>query len=150
VGGKPQDVGRQTGQKFQIADPHNYVELLVTKSNYAAKLPAPIYFRRGAGGALAYVELGTERIEGIANKLLEQLAGNEAEGRHYSRRDLLYEKSAKPIADAIKETVPSFNRVRDINLAVDHLLSRGLLKETGRAGKTGPEKIILRVFEPAG
>jgi hypothetical protein len=91
-----------------------------------------------------------ERIEGFANKLLNHLAVNEAAGRHYSKRDLLYEKSAKPIADAIKKTVPGFNRVRDFNLAIDNLLSEGLLKEDRRAGKTGPEETILTVFEPAG
>jgi hypothetical protein len=48
----------KTAEKFQVADPHNYVVMDVTKSNYAAKLPAPIYFRRGAGGALTHVELG--------------------------------------------------------------------------------------------
>jgi hypothetical protein len=140
----------KTGQKFYVAEPYNFVEFAITKSNYAPKLPAPVYFRRGAGGALTYVDLANERVRGIAEKLLDHLAKEEADGRHFSRRDLLYAKEAKPIIDNIKEMVTGFSRVRDINLAVDHMLQAGGLKEDWVKGKTGPEKTILRVIATAG
>lgn len=140
----------QMAKNFQVADPHNYVVLDVTKSNYAAKLPAPMYFRRCLGGALTYVDLTSERIKGVADRLLELLAQEAKGDRYFSRRDLLYEKEAKPITDAIKETVTGFSRVREINLAINHLLAAGWLREEGLKGKTGPEKTILRVVTMAG
>src|SRR5208337_707384 len=100
-------------------------ELDITKSNYAAKLPAPIYFRRGAGGALTYIDLATERARGIAESLLERLAEEQAGGHNFSRRDLLYGKEAGSVIDDLKKVVAGFHRVRDINLAVDHLLQGG-------------------------
>jgi hypothetical protein len=141
----------KTAEKFRVTDPRNYVVLDVTKSNYAPKLPAPMYFRRGAGGALTYVDLAAERVREIADRLLERLAEEEAAGRHFSRRDLLYNKEAKHIIDNLKKTVQGFNRVRDINMAVDHMLEAGWLKEAQvRRAKTGPEKTILQVVATAG
>jgi len=127
------------------------VVLDVTKSNYAPKLPAPIYFRRGAGGALNYVDLAAERVSEIAERLLDRLAEEEADGRHFSRRDLLYGKEARHIIDKLKEEVVGFQRLRGINWAVDHLLEGGWLKEIKVTGaKTGPGKTILRVIATAG
>ena len=62
------------------------------------------------------------------------------------------ERRRKHIIDDIKGTVPEgFNRLRDINLAVDHLLKLGRLKEDKlRGAKTGPEKTILRVIGTKG
>jgi AAA domain/DnaB-like helicase N terminal domain len=140
----------KTAEKFQVTEPHNFVVLDVTKSNYAPKLPAPIYFRRGAGGALTYVDLAAERVRVCAERLLERLSEEAAGGRHFSRRDLLYSKEAKHIIDGIKEMVPSFSRVRDINQAMDHLLEAGWLEEVKVKGvKTGPGKTILRVVATA-
>jgi replicative DNA helicase len=141
----------KTAEKYQVADYHNYVVLDVTKSNYAPKLPAPIYFRRGAGGALNYVDLAAERVSEIAERLLDRLAEEEADGRHFSRRDLLYGKEARHIIDKLKEEVVGFQRLRGINWAVDHLLEGGWLKEIKVTGaKTGPGKTILRVIATAG
>jgi replicative DNA helicase len=140
----------ETAKKFQVAEPHNYVVLDVTKSNYAPKLPAPIYFRRGAGGVLTYVDLAADRVRGIAEKLLDRLAEEEADGRHFSRRDLLYEKEARRVIDKLKEEVVGFQRLRDINWAVNHLLEGGWLKEIKVTGaKTGPGKTILQVIATA-
>ncbi|MBM4275393.1 MAG: AAA family ATPase [Deltaproteobacteria bacterium] len=141
---------RETAKNFQIADPRNYVVMDVTKSNYAPKLPEPIYFRRGAGGALTHVDLAAERIRIIAEGLLDGLAAESAKGRHFSRRDLLYMDEPKHIIDSIKKTVTGFNRVRDIGWAVDQLLEHGWLKEApARKAKTGPEKLILQVVGTA-
>lgn len=140
----------EMGKNFQVPAPHNYVVLEVTKSNYAPKLPGPVYFRRGAGGALTYVDLASERIKEIAKKLLDRLAEEQTAGRHFSRRDLLYGKEAKSIIDDLKEVVPGFQRLRDINMAVDYLLEAGWLKEVPiRKAKTGPEKTVLRVVATA-
>ena len=65
--------------------------------------PLPIYFRRGDGGALAYVDLAAERVQGIAETLLDLLNQEGVLGRYFSRRDLLYSNEAKSIVDAIKE-----------------------------------------------
>jgi len=139
-----------TAKTFQVTDPRNFVMLDVTKSNYAPKLPAPIYFRRVEGGALTYVELGADRVWGIAEKLMNLLSEEEVSGRHFSRRDLLYDEEAKHITDGLKKAVQGFNRVRDINLAVDHLLKAGWLKEDQvKMSKTGPPKTILRVIATA-
>ena len=101
----------KTAEKFRVTDPHNFVVLDVTKSNYAPKLPAPIYFRRGAGGALTYVDLAADRVRAIADRLLDRLSKEEAAGRHFSRRDLLYNKEAKHIIDDLRKIVQGFNRV---------------------------------------
>jgi len=141
----------ETANKFQVADPRNYVVMDVTKSNYAPKLPAPIYFRRGEGGALSYVNLGSERVEEISDKLLNRLAEEEAAGFFFSRRDLLYEDRAKLVIDHIKKEQGAFNRVKDVNWAVDHLLHAGLLEEVKMSvAKTGPPKKVLRVVGPEG
>ena len=103
----------KTADKFQVDEPHKYVVVDVTKSNYAAKLPAPIYFRRCEGGALTYVDLSSERITGVADQLLDRLIQEAKGGRYFSRRDLTYEEQAKPITDAIKDKVTGFKRVRD-------------------------------------
>jgi hypothetical protein len=141
-----QTMDRETARNFQIADPRNYLVLDVTKSNYAPKLPAPVYFRRCAGGALTHVDLAADRVRVIAKMLLGRLSKEQVEGRHFSRRDLLYGKKAIHIIDDIKDIVSRFNRQKDINWAVDHLLDSGWLKEDPvRQAKTGPEKTIMRV-----
>jgi hypothetical protein len=139
----------KTAEKYEIADPHNYVVLDVTKSNYAAKLPAPIYFRRGAGGALTYVDLRHERISGIADRLFNLLTQEEAAGRYFSRNDLLYRTSAKPVMDALKESIAGFSRLRDVGMALDHLLEGGWLTEVLLKGKSGPGKTVFRTIENA-
>jgi hypothetical protein len=138
-----------TAKKFNLAAPHNYVVMDITKSNYTAKLPAPLYFRRGAGGALTFVDLVAGRAHNIGERLLALLTAEERHGRHFSRRDLLYGKGVKGLVDGIKEAVPDLIRVRDINTAVDHLLAAGWLEEVNiRQAGPGATKTILRVIRP--
>ncbi|MHB9075693.1 MAG: hypothetical protein ACYC6G_19490 [Desulfobaccales bacterium] len=57
----------------------------------------------------------------------------------------------KPIIEALKNEIEGFNRIRDVNLALDHLLKNGWLREVKVAGaKTGPAKTILQVVAAAG
>ena len=122
-----------TAEKFQISDPYNYIELCITKSNYAPKLPEPVYFRRGAGGALCHVDLAAERVLKLARKLVELL--DPAEEEPFSRNDLIHEPKGKGIADKLKKADQGFIRIKDINRAVDHAKEAGWLSETTRKGK---------------
>lgn len=134
----------KTAGKFQISDHYNYIELFITKSNYAAKLPAPVYFRRGVGGALCHVDLSAERVLKLARKLVELL---DAEEKPFSRNDLIQEPKGKGIADKLKGTVARFKRLKDINLAVDYAMEAGWLSESYQIGKKGRGKSILKVTE---
>jgi len=134
----------KTAEKFQVADPHKFVEMDVTKSNYAPKLPGPVYFRRGTGGALAYVDLAAKRVQELARKLVRLL---DSEDEPFSRNDLIYEKRGKVIADALKEAVQGFNRIKDINHAVDFAIESEWLLEIHKKGNKGRGKSILRVTE---
>jgi hypothetical protein len=133
-----------TAKKFRISDSYKFIELCITKSNYAPKLPEPVYFRRGVGGALCHVNLAAERVQGIARKLVELLA---AEAESISRNDLIYEEKGKAISEKLKEVVSGFSRVKDINRAVDHAMEAGWLTETPQTGKKGRSKSILQVTE---
>lgn len=133
-----------TAEKFQISDPHNFIELCITKSNYAPKLPAPVYFRRGVGGALCHVDLSAERELKLARKLVELLT---PESESFSRNDLIQEPKGKGIAEKLKGVVQRFNRLKDINEAVDHALKAGWLEEIYKKGKKGRGKSVLRVTE---
>jgi replicative DNA helicase len=133
-----------TAKTFQIPDPRNFVMLDVSKSNYAPKLPGPIYFRRGVGGALSHVDLSAERVLMLARKLLELLA---AKTESFSRNDLIYEKKGKAISDKLKEAVSGFSRAKDINLAVDYAKEARWLSEIHQTGKKGRGKSILQVTE---
>ena len=134
----------KTAEKFQVADPHNYVVMDVSKNNYSPKLPGPVYFRRGAGGALAYVDLAAERVQELARRLVGLLA---AEEEPFSRNDLIYEKKGRVIAEELKGAIQGFNRIKDINQAVDHAIEAGWLSETPQKGKKGRAKSILLVTE---
>ncbi len=94
--------------------------------------------------------LGAERAKGLTDKLLNRLAEEEALGNFFSRRDLLYGSKAKLIIDDLREATQGFNRVRDINWVIDHMLQSGWLKEIKVKPKTGPEKTILQVVATAG
>jgi hypothetical protein len=137
----------KTGEKFQVSDPHNYVVLDVTKSNYAPKLPAPIYFRRVSGGALVHVDLVMERAKTLALELVTLL---KTQLEPLSRNDLIYEKKGKEITDELKETVEGFNRVKDINLAVDYALRSEWLTEIRQTNSGGRPKLVLMVNETGG
>ncbi len=132
----------KTAEKFQVSDPRMYVVLDVTKSNYAPKLPAPIYFKRGSDGELMYVDLAVERLNTLTLKLVELL---EINSESFSRNDLIYEKRGKEIADELKETVSGFNRVADINRAINHGLRSGWLFETRQSSTRGRGKLVLKV-----
>ena len=134
----------KTAGKFQISDHYNFIELFITKSNYAPKLPEPVYFRRGAGGALCHVDLSAERVLKLARKLVELL---DADGEPFSRNDLIYEKKGKAISDKLKEAVSGFSRAKDINRAVDYAMEAGWLAEIHQTGKKGRGKSILQVTE---
>jgi hypothetical protein len=141
----------KTAGRFKLPDPHNYLIMDVTKSNYTPKLPGPIYFRRGAGGALAYADLATERAKSFSNKLFDLLVQEEAVGHQHSRRDLLYgdTEGVKAIITGLKDGAEGFNRVRDISLAVDYLLGNGWLQEKQVQGaQKGPRKTILKTVAP--
>ena len=137
----------KTADKFQVDEPHKYVVVDVTKSNYAAKLPAPIYFRRCEGGALTYVDLSSERIKGVADQLLDRLIQEAKGGRYFSRRDLTYEEQAKPITDAIKDKVTGFKRVRDINNAATCCKPDGCGRSRSGLPKPGLRKSSYRSFQ---
>ena len=131
----------KTAKKFQVTDPHNYVVLDVTKSNYAPKLPAPIYFRRGEVGRSPMLTWPPSGVRGsligfwTAWPKRKRLAAISHGGTCFTTR-----KRSTSLT-IIKETVQGFNRVRDINMAVDHMLEAGWLKEDKvREAKTGPGK----------
>jgi hypothetical protein len=132
----------KTAEKFQVADPQKYVVLDVTKSNYAPKLPAPIYFKRGSDGELMYVDLAVERLNALTLKLVDLL---EIQTEPFSRNDLVYEKRGKEIADELRETVSGFSRVTDVNRAIDHGLRAGWLFETRQNSTRGRGKLVLKV-----
>lgn len=134
----------KTAEKFQISDPYNFIELCITKSNYAPKPSEPVYFRRGVGGALCHVDLAAERVLKLARKLVELL---DAEEEPFSRNDLIQESKGKGIAEKLKGVVQRFNRIKDINRAVDHALQTGWLEETYQKGKKGRGKSVLQVTE---
>jgi RecA-family ATPase len=132
----------KTAEKFQISDPDNFIELCITKSNYAPKLPEPVYFRRGLGGALRHVDLAAERVQELARKLVELLA---TEGESFSRNDLIQEQKGKGISDELKKVAQRFNRIKDVNRAVDFAMEAGWLSETYQKGKKGRGKSILQI-----
>ena len=110
-------------------------------SNYAPRLPAPVYFRRGQHGGLSFVDLVAERTQVIAKKLVELLA---AEPETISKNELIYQTRGKAIADNVKENVAGFSRAKDLNDAVAYALEAGWLKverQTG-VGHRGKELLV--------
>ena len=116
----------------------------VTKSNYAPRLPAPIYFRRSADGAMCHVDLGAERKEEIAQKLVQMLGESEKE---FSRNELVYREGSKDIREKLKHEITNFNRIKDRNDAIDYALISGWLREKTAHAKKGKAKIVLEVTE---
>ncbi|WP_028313221.1 AAA family ATPase [Desulfatibacillum aliphaticivorans] len=123
-------------KKYGVGNPKDYVEISVTKSNYAPKPNTEFYWKRGQGGALKYVSLEEIRLDVMARELVGIIIDK---GLKLSRRDIEREDNGKALADAIKEKYKTFSRRDDSNSVVNHAIKKGWLEEvkvpTGRTHK---------------
>lgn len=131
-----------TAKKFSIIDPQNFVEFVITKSNYAPRLPAPVYFCRGQWGELSFADLIAERTKAIASRLVELL---DTEAEPITENELLHRIRGKAIADKIKEDVEEFNRVKDLTDAMTFAKEAGWLFSKTQRGQGHRGKTIIEV-----
>jgi hypothetical protein len=129
-----------------ISNPALFCKVSVTKSNYAERRPAPIYFQRDTGrtgGVLREVDLQTSKREiqaGMlehAGKALAGLIGENEAG--LSKRDILRLTSGKEIRDALQDEFPQHMKNRnDIEAAFDVVVAKGWIniESTPIGGKT--------------
>ena len=111
---------------FDIHDPRPYLEFDILKSNYAPALPAKLFFKRGANGLLEHVNLRADRAQAMAEHLCTLLAREQSS---LTRRELTGQASGKAVAEGMKEAFGGFVRSRDMALAINCALERGLLFE---------------------
>jgi replicative DNA helicase len=115
-----------TANRYGINNPKQYICVDLVKSNYAAQLSAPMYFKRDAGGVLVYAALEADRLENMATELVEAMRQHD---ESFSRRELRQDKRAKPVVDALKEVYGKFDRHRELDALVDYALDKGWLVE---------------------
>lgn len=120
----------------------NYIELSLVKSNYSKTLNHSIFYKISDCGVLEYFTPGKNRQDNIARTLADTLSEYASENQFFTRRELLKEKTGKPIADAIKENIEAFKR-GELNNAIDRAFELGLLSErTEHTGKTIKKLLI--------
>lgn len=128
-----------TAKRYGIDNPKQYICIDLVKSNYAAQLPAPMYFKRTEGGVLVYAALEADRLENMAIEMIEALRNQE---KAFTRRQLRQDKAGKPVIDALKEVYGKFDRHREIDALVDYAIDQGWLRE-----KQSGQQIKLEVQE---
>lgn len=124
-------LSEDSAKRYDISDHRAYVEFDVTKSNYAAQLPAKFIFKRTENGLLEYAALESDRRSGIKKLLHEELMVHSGE---FSRRDLIRKnKGCDVILEKIEADFPTFRRSSELNGFLDELIKNELIEE-----KTGP------------
>ncbi|MBU0513661.1 MAG: helicase RepA family protein [Proteobacteria bacterium] len=125
-------------QKYAV-ELWQFIAFQVAKSNYAPTLPALVYLKRGPFGVLEQVHLEAERLKSMAEYLADLLAGDEGQ---YSRRDLKQYKTAKDIAQAMKDACWRFNRKSDFPRVVDFSIENGLFELVSIGTGRRPKEVI--------
>jgi hypothetical protein len=137
----------QEKANYYDVDPREYIELDLVKSNYSAKLPHSVYFKRGAFGTLEPANLSEQRIEIIAKRMVELLAESEANGTQFSRRELAKNKSAQQIRETLDKEIMKFTVASDLPHAIDHALKAHWLQEVPiQMGTNRQIKKVLHVL----
>lgn len=131
--------------KFDDVNPRDYVEVDISKANYTAKLPNSVYFRRGDGGILEPVNLGMDRIKGVAEALAYELSL--LIEQPVSRGDLIKKRGqGKVISATLKDSI-ALNHKRDMSNAIIYGLREGLFHEYEIDSTGGKPKNVLRITE---
>jgi len=125
--------------------PNEYVEFAITKSNYAPKLPEPIYFKRGLHGVLSPLPARRNKMDIQAEYLADLIANQE-----YSRREIEKSVIGKDVREAMKERFTGWKRT-DFDKTVKHAIQGGWMNEIeSSTGHTGRPKLILEKIQQSG
>ncbi|RJR40791.1 MAG: hypothetical protein C4576_19700 [Desulfobacteraceae bacterium] len=130
----------QTAKKYDLEDFRTYVEFDVSKSNYAPRLPATIYFKRGEHGVLVPVNLEFQRLKSAADRLCFLLQEEGTAGNTYTEREIIYEKAGKEIREQMKET--GYTR-RQLSEVVDFAIREGTITVQSMTGSGKRSRGIL-------
>ncbi|RJR40814.1 MAG: hypothetical protein C4576_19815 [Desulfobacteraceae bacterium] len=129
----------KTAEKFEIEDFKSFVEFDVSKSNYAPRLPATIYFKRAEHGVLVPVNLSNQRFNAMAEHLCSLLKENE---NSLSRRELISQKPGELVREQMKERFGRRYNRSDLTNTVDFALKVGMLSEFALSSSTRGKAIL--------
>lgn len=118
---------------------HQYVEFVVTKNNYAARLPGPIYFKRDGNGALHHINVVGERLRRHAAYLASLLASNGELTLRAIEKDL----AGSVIRSAMEKEFKGSWRGRDLPQIVQYGIEHGIILAEARRKGTGPGFVVL-------
>ena len=129
---------QKTADRYGIENPKQYVCCDLVKSNYAAQLPGPMYFKRTEGGVLKYAALEADRLQTMTRHLVEILANHEGA---FTRRQLRQGPDAKAVFEEFKESFSKFDRLRGVDALIDYGIGAGWLREVpeGKTRKIEPQ-----------
>lgn len=133
-------VTQEQANRLELDGPyHQFVEFVVTKNNYAARLPAPLFFKRDEHGALHHINVVGERVKRHAEYLAMLLASED----ELTQRAIEKDSAGASVRNKMEaEFKSSWNR-RDLPHAIKYGVERGILRTETRRKTTGPGFIIL-------
>lgn len=135
---------KKTAKKHGIKDYRSYIEMDVTKTNLAAKLSEPLYFKQDDEGVFSHAELNKDRLEEMAKHLVKILQEDEGE---YTSGDLTRGGSkGKPIVDKMKSKFNGFAMSNDMSPVIKYALEKSWLSKKSESGNPGKAKEILKVI----
>lgn len=113
------------------------------KSNHAAKLPAPVYFKRGEGGILEPVELRSEWREALLDAVMQIILSN---GAHLTRREITRGHQGKFLRNALMDQFASVPR-QTLEAAIDEGLRSGVLESVDVCPEGGGKRSEIVALE---
>lgn len=122
-------------ERLELDGPHHkFVEFVVRKNNYAARLPAPLFFKRDEHGALQHANVTGQRMQRHAEYLAALLA---RDGAELTRRQLCKEPAGEGIRRAMESEFKGAWRRNDLPHVLDYGLEHGHLRADTRRKSTG-------------
>lgn len=140
------ELGDKEAEKFGVKAAE-HIEVITTKTNNAKKWDQPKYFRRGDHGVLSPIDLYGERIDGMVEILIGELANS---NHHFTERELVNvcentdrKPVAKKIITLLDESTAGFKKMTDVKTAIDRAVFRGKLIESDIQAGQKTKKVLI-------
>jgi RecA-family ATPase len=137
----------KTAEKVKIEDFNSFVEFEVTKSNYAPRLPATLYFKRSEHGILVPINLQFQRLREKVEMLCSSLQAERKDGKTFTKQELLY----RPCGKEVREQMECKRKV--LADALEYAIKEGWISTASLSNVEGagrPKGILFVERSPAG
>ena len=129
---------------YGIYNRQDFIEIDLVKSNYTPDFQSSIFYKRAREtGIFKYIDPFSERIEIVANALVDALSEDCGE---YTVRELEKGSRAGDVVQMVSDSIDGFTRRNDVRAAIEYAERRGWIDLVERSCTKGAPKKVVRVL----